>query len=311
MKKSRIIIPALAMIAFSVAASITGTVAWFTANRTANIDAGTYAVVKTTANLACKVTGGIGTTATDNDPGVTDVIEVGGKLTDGSFDHVGTNNYIYAPDVTGAKVGSRYSYSSATAANLTRGETEDGDTIYTAVTWEVEFSLQFGSAGGDIGLYLDLANSSFSPSGSEATSSQQDTSKGFRMAFMPKGTTASNGNKRVFADLQAAAKCTYVGGEPAVNAALPAGTAYVAPALIDNSSNAALETGYTETASGSMANYFGKFEFAANTTVKLTYDVICWFEGTDENIVNGDDDHLTIFRDVTASLSFSALNFIS
>ena len=60
MKKSRIIIPALAMIAFSVAASIAGTVAWFTASRTAQINAGTYAVVKTSAELKCVLSNGVG-----------------------------------------------------------------------------------------------------------------------------------------------------------------------------------------------------------------------------------------------------------
>ena len=51
MKKSRIVIPALAMIAFSMAASITGAVAWFTATRTATVTSGAYAVVKTSSNL--------------------------------------------------------------------------------------------------------------------------------------------------------------------------------------------------------------------------------------------------------------------
>ena len=313
MKKSRIIIPALAMIAFSVAASITGTVAWFTANRTAKIDAGTYAVVKTTSNLNCSVDSGIGTTATDNLAGVTDVIAVNGKLTDGSFDHAGTNKYIYAPDGTGTKVGSEYALASATEANLTRGTTTGGDTIYTAVTWEVEFSLEFGSAAGgnDIGLYLDLAHSKFTPQGSAAASGQQDTSKGFRMAFVPKGTNASNGKTHVFADLQTAANCKYVGGEPAVGTVL-AGTetAYANYIVIDSSSDAALnDAGYTESASATMPNYFGKFAFAADTTVTLTFDVVCWFEGTDPNIVNGDEDHETIFRDVKVDLEFAALTF--
>ena len=312
MKKSKIIIPALAMIAFSVAASITGTVAWFTANRTANINAGTYAVVKTTSNLDCSVADGLGTTTTDNAAGVTDVVAVDGKLTDGSFDHAGSNKYIFAPDGTGTKVGSRYALASATEANLTRGETSDGDTIFTAVTWEVTFSLEFGSAvSNSVGLYLDLANSSFTPSGSAAASGQQDTSKGFRMAFVPKGTNASNGKTHIFADLQTAANCTYVGGEPTNGTAL-AGTetSYAQYVVIDSSSNAALnDAGYTEAASASMTNYFGKFAFAADTTVTLTFDVVCWFEGTDENIVNGDEDHATVFRDVEVALAFSALTF--
>ena len=58
MKKSKVIIPALALMAFSVAASITGTVAWFTANRVATVTAGSFAVVNTTTDLS--VTGNRG-----------------------------------------------------------------------------------------------------------------------------------------------------------------------------------------------------------------------------------------------------------
>ena len=39
MKKSKIIIPAAAILALSVGASITGTVAWFTAARTQTVSA--------------------------------------------------------------------------------------------------------------------------------------------------------------------------------------------------------------------------------------------------------------------------------
>ena len=50
MKKSRIIVPALALIALSTVASITGTVAWFTASRSVQINAGNFAITKTSAN---------------------------------------------------------------------------------------------------------------------------------------------------------------------------------------------------------------------------------------------------------------------
>ena len=327
MKKSRIIIPALAMIAFSVAASITGTVAWFTANRTANINAGTYAVVKTTANLACDVSDGEGTTATNNTVGQTDVIQVDGKLTDGSFDHLGSDNYITSPDVTGTKVGGKVALASATETNLKRGTAPessqgagDGYDIYTAVTWNVTFSIEFGAAGGDIGLYLDLKNSSFTAGSSDVQNPAQETSKGFRMAFIPKGTTSNannaNGNKRVFADLQTNANCSYVAGSVAEGAAL-AGTAYTSPYLIDSATvntggtDGALPSGYTAAASANLPNYFGKFVFAANTTVSLDFTVVCWFEGSDPNIVNGDNDHKTAFKDVTVALEFAALNFLA
>lgn len=61
MKKSRIIVPALAMLTLSVAASVTGTVAWFTASRTATIKATNVAVINTAGALSCSLTQGIGT----------------------------------------------------------------------------------------------------------------------------------------------------------------------------------------------------------------------------------------------------------
>ena len=55
MKKTRIIAPALAIIAFSTAASIAGSVAWFTASRQVTINAGSYAVVKTNSDLTVEL----------------------------------------------------------------------------------------------------------------------------------------------------------------------------------------------------------------------------------------------------------------
>lgn len=305
MKKTRIIIPALAMIAFSVAASITGTVAWFTANRTVSIDAGTYAVVKTSSDLSCTVADGIGTSATNS--GSTHGISVTGKLTDGSFDHAGSNNFIYAPNLSGTKVGSRNALASATASDLTRGTTADSKTIYTAVTWDVTFTVQFSAAQQDIGLFLDLSTSVFTPGTGTIGANNQDTAKGFRMAFIPQGTNAANGVAHVFADLQEASKCTYVGGEPAVGANLSA-TAYSGYTLIDSASTGDLADSYTSSEVATMNNYFGKFVCVPDTSVSLQYKVVCWFEGTDENIVNGDDAHVTVFRDVTAHLDFAAIN---
>jgi len=308
MKKTRIIIPALAMIAFSVAASITGTVAWFTANRTVTINAGTYAVVKTSSDLSCTVAQGIGTQATNS--GTTHGITVQGKLTDGSFDHAGSNNYIYAPNLNGTKVASEYALETATAANLTRGTTTSSETIYTAVTWDVTFTVQFGSASGDIGLFLDLSTSVFAPgTGTVREGVDQDTSKGFRMGFIPTGDNSANGVAHVFADLQTSTNCKYIAGEPAVGATLAdAATGYTGTTLISNEDSGTLAEEYAASAATGMNNYFGKFVYSANASVNLQFKVVCWFEGTDPNIVNGDADHVTVFRDVAATLNFTAVN---
>ncbi|MGN1278011.1 MAG: hypothetical protein ACI4UG_00855, partial [Candidatus Onthovivens sp.] len=52
MKKSRIIVPALAMLTLSVAASVTGTVAWFTASRTASMSLSNLAALNTSGDLS-------------------------------------------------------------------------------------------------------------------------------------------------------------------------------------------------------------------------------------------------------------------
>lgn len=317
MKKTRIIIPALAMIAFSVAASITGTVAWFTANRTAQIDAGSYAVVKTSNDLTCSVGQGVGTTAANS--GSTHTITVGGKLTDGSFDHAGTNKYIIAPDGSGTKVGKRTALSvTDVKANgeteLLRGETSDSTpiSIYTAITWDLTFTIQFGAATGDIGLFMNLATTTYTPSSETIGATNQDTAKGFRMAFIPQGATSNDGVAHVVAGLQTSSNCHYIGGEPAVGSLLSGSvTNYSGLTLIDSSNfsaSATLAESYTQSAASGMVNYFGKFAFAANSSVELSYRVVCWFEGTDPNIVNGDTDNVTIFRDVTSHLEFSAIN---
>ena len=67
MKKSRIIVPALAMLTLSVAASVTGTVAWFTASRTASMSATNVAAVNTAGNLSLTLAKGNQATEADND----------------------------------------------------------------------------------------------------------------------------------------------------------------------------------------------------------------------------------------------------
>ena len=156
MKKTRVIIPALAITAFSMAASITGAVAWFTANRVATVTAGEFAVVNTSSNLLVSLDDGIGTTATDNEPTHTIDVESGYKLTDCSFDHSLVAQNIVTPDITGTKVGRLDPLASVAAADLLRDEANH---VYTAFTWEMTFTVEFaGSASFDAGLFLDLSS---------------------------------------------------------------------------------------------------------------------------------------------------------
>lgn len=318
MKKTRILIPALAMIAFSTAASVVGSVAWFTANRTASVNAGTYAVVKTSANLAVAVNPGLATTVSDK------VVSLGdNKLTDGSFNH--KNGNIYQPNDDGTAIATtngEVAYNdSQIASKLERGTLPSPSTgkVYTAATFNLVFTVSFGSASGDYGLFLDntAGKTAFTVSGG----AEAKTAQGFRMGFYPSGT-GEHGRATVLADLQdSTEKWDHDGdGEktsptPEVNAIRYVastsnfeGTDYAAADydLIDENYNTAIPTTpITKEAAGARADYLGYFAFSANSDVTLTLTVVCWFEGTDPEIVNRAAS--TDYQSVEAQLNFEAV----
>lgn len=339
MKKSKIIVPALAIIAFSAAASIAGSVAWFTATRQASVNAGTYAVVKTNANLACKAVAGVGTTANNSD--TTKVIGVDSNhtvLTDGSFNHKTKNIYTPNEEGTGFAASPRdeialineptssdleVAEDSTTTyiEKLIRGTTSDStpNTIYTAVTFNLEFTVSFGSVSGNLGLYLDAASAS---KFEVANGNTPVTATGFRMAFIGFAAKKKTGTNTyvdaegsttrsiVFADLQTSANCAYVqnatGSFP--TAVSTAGSSQYTASdydLIDSAYTTALPA--DGAASESRPDYLGKFAYIAGTEVTLKYTVVCWYEGTDPNIVN--QDLLANYQSVKATLSFKTVKF--
>ena len=306
MKKSKIIIPALALIAFSTIASVAGSVAWFTANRTATINAGSYAVVKTNANLEVALSNGIGTSTSGT------TVTFNGLLTDGSVNH--STQKVYTPDANGTALaasprgeidlnGSYPLAGGETLADLLeRGETNDSTPvkIYTAATFDITFTIKFGSAAGDFGLYLDntAGKSNFAVDGGATAV----TATGFRMAFLPKAVS-TNGRATVFADLQSSAHCNYVASTSNV-----AGTSSVSSSndLIDSGYNAALPGADTARATAiARPDYLGYFAFSANQPVNLSYTVVAWFEGTDPNVVN--QDVVTNYQTVISTLCFEAV----
>ena len=322
MKKSKIIVPALALIAFSMAASITGSVAWFTANRTATINAGTYVVVKTSANLEFTLTGGIGTEVDTNSDNtiLTQTTPqtgsaVGNKLTDGSFDHVG--KMIYTPNAA-VTAATGTALSSATPANMERATLGDGGKVYTAMTFDVAFKVKFASQANNVALFLNVHDCAFTAASDPASgqaSSSNDSSKGFRMAFV--GSTSDSNSTvatRVYAPLQAAANCTYVDSTAAADltdTTLSAAYDSNDHDLIDSAYHTSEHTTSTlpqdnasdQSTVEDRVDYLGTFAFAENTEKTLNYKVVIWFEGTDSNVVND-----TVLKAVTSVLNFKAIN---
>ncbi len=308
MKKSRIIVPAMAMIAFSTAASIAGSVAWFTASRSATINAGTYAVVKTNADLAVTLSDGVGTTVTNGtteSPNLRSVSLGNNVLTDGSFNHLDGN--IFAPKADGDELDTTKTVNVSAlnteegVAKLVRQTISETKKVYTAVTWGITFECSFPAGEGDYGLFLDTTSSSFAVT----PAATAVTATGFRVGFYP-GTApeGSTANKRVYADLQSAANCKYIAADSDVHLA---GSTYTSSELIASDTKAgALPTESTPRATATGRNdCLGIFKYSSLATVRLSYTVVAWFEGTDPNVVNQNDPNL--YQSVIATLQFEAI----
>jgi len=303
MKKTKVIVPALALIAFSTVASIAGSVAWFTASRQVTINAGSYAVVKTNSDLQYALTNGVGTSFSSN------TVSFDGKLTDGSFNHKTGN--VYTPNTSGTGIAKATSIVGA-AADLTTTELENieadllrttlsGDVkVYTAATFDISFTVNFGVGELDKGLYLNCTSGQSQFTHSDTAK----TAKGFRMAFypvsIPDGSAAS---AKVFADLQESANCKYVAGNDNID-----GTAYGANELIDVNHSTALPTASTDRAVAiARPDYLGTFKASeTNPLVTLKYRVVVWFEGTDPEIINRDTQ--AEYQEVTSKLVFEAVD---
>ena len=330
MKKSKIIIPALAIIAVSTAASIAGSVAWFTASRQASISAGTFAVVKTNANLQCDIEAGVATSI-DTTGGTETIVLGNNKLTDGSVNH--KTGKAYTPNdsgtglITGDKQEIDLTQSKATLDPLLERATLASGKVYTAATFDVTFTVAFGALDKDMGLYLDAANSSFTVAGDNPGAPV--TAKGFRVAFiqLEAPSTGSNIVPTVFAGLQN--KETVIEDDPSTDddeseiitnckyvasTSNFAGTGYVAndydlvdKTFKDNETARVLPTEQTARSTAlNRPDRIGMFKFSSGNEVTLKYRVVCWFEGTDPMIVNrasADE-----YQGVNAVLSFSAID---
>jgi len=177
-KKSKIIVPAIALVLLSTAASISGSVAWFTASRTAQIKAGPFSVVKTGDNLKVTLTAVAGTEITGSVPEQAVVQKTGYNLTDASFDfgyHATTEEgfttwkspYVVTPDVPREKVdavtqlGTTIEDNALVLQGTSAMETSlnRGTGVYSAYMWNMTFEIAFSaSSTKPQGLFLDLAD---------------------------------------------------------------------------------------------------------------------------------------------------------
>ena len=302
MKKSKIILPALGMLLLSTAASVTGTVAWFTTVSTANAQLSSFAIRKLGGELALNIktaadgtSYGVGTRKYGDSEGAalnpaetpaSDVIVLKGTnpaLCDASYKHTSTAS-VYKSNSAGNAFNTIAE--SAWAVDRTTQIT------YYAVSWTLEFTYTFGGDTTNVNLYFDLDNASLTAHVG-AGSSSNNTWKGFRIAFVTTNRTVVWAGGKTSAEAQ-------VTGQGAIVYQSGASTSTVTEYADANSDSVAgdLITGYgtsgtyaaalhaptADQAGTGRADYIGSFTSAAPT---LSVKCIAWFEGNDPNVVNG------------------------
>ena len=215
-KKLGVLVSSLALVAVTAMAGVTGTAAWFTANRVATATTSSFTAYAPNSTLKIQATAGQGTTTTDDRDvskatsestvNVTDSNSVQNYLRDASFD--ATTGTLYRANVddsdssgTSSATGSSTSASDSSATSSATSakvksysvvNANDYDTgssvkvgsethkLYYAVSWTYKFIYANPNTNGSV-LFFDL--SSAFDNGNAEGKTLSGIEKGFRIAF--------------------------------------------------------------------------------------------------------------------------------
>ena len=295
-KKSKfVILPALATLVLTGVASVTGTVAWFTANRTASASLTTIKAETMDGALKVAAEAGVGTTnITGGDNAKS--IQINGSLTHGSYDAKakplddnGGHLYVANIDNDGEKdVITGYSdlsnlkgEANNTAVPVThkwQAGTKDNTTVWYGVSWTLKFSQVNNNSTNEDNVLL------FNPAGAKFSDEvNSDTIKGLRIALMTDDKVLVVGGDDTATHIDS--------GTKAETTRLPTFSNYVKAGA---ASTKAVD--YDKLTNNS--NLLGTIPSETDKTLDLT--VVAWFEGTDENVANGKE----LTTNATAGLSF-------
>ena len=146
MKKSRIILPAIALLAVSGIASVTGTVAWFTANNSVSSTVTNITAINPEGQLRADVTAGVATELDSTGKNIT----VNKNLRDASVDLASSAG---EATVYRAVLDDNQSWSAYVAIDNYRYTAD----VYYVATWSVTFTI--GRSTGTYDFYFDAESS--------------------------------------------------------------------------------------------------------------------------------------------------------
>ena len=279
MKKSRIILPAVALLTISTVAAASSTVAWFAASRDVTVKGNTVTVVNPESALNVTLAPLKGTTETTKDQ----TLNLPLYMRDGSV-NIDDNGQAYKQDI----VTKEY-----VAADYTTENDSQGNPIYRAASWKMTFKMVADSADN----YAVFFNTKYLATKITATVDEGNTNEkikeSFRIAFV-------TGNvKSVLAPF--ANELTYVKAAGVENAESALGTYNTI--RISNSAKrqpTEIASGDAQTNALTATNgYIGTI----TTGAELEVTCYAWFEGMDPSCVvdNGISTKVTTVLDFYAS----------
>lgn len=286
-KKSKfVILPALVTLVLTGVASVTGTVAWFTANKAVSATSSSFQANNLTGGFTIKTTGTVGLTSSNDADNATQSkvsVDNNALLADASYninnDKLFTKILEDAGTVKSYKEIGAYNALNSSAPNLA-GKTKVGENeknVFYALTWSYTFAFNGTDQSKKTDLFIDTKSAQFTYTADPAKAA--DAALAFRIGFI--GTTNSK------------AKIVLGNNETISYVSTASATAEYDNCYIQadhyGSGVSALATDVTEANGDNMKrpDYIGTFtpEAGKNT---ITVNCIAWFEGTDTTNVNNE-----------------------
>lgn len=294
MKKTKIILPAIALLAVSGIASVTGTVAWFTASQATELTASNISAISTSGDLTAKIKAGTGVST----PNVAEGSEGAGfidgnafalyDLCDASYDAV--NNQLYKAVMDSDNDGASNTVTGYTAISNGQASSwvKDSQTlpVYYAAQWSVTF--ETAASYGSYDIFFDARSANSNLAGTN------DIFKSFRVAmkcgselivWAPNGSSTSN---------------KYVSGTSATST-YTAGTNFLAGSSSDHWTSATAQ----DTATSDITHLASGLTASTSKTV----DFVAWFEGTDANCVTDKANNVANVAASTLKMAFYAVSW--
>lgn len=277
MKKTKILIPALGILAVTVAASVSGTVAWFTANKQVSYTAGSFQAINPSANLEITTAANANTTKT-SDGNI--VVTEGLKLRDASTNIDAGALTVYGATFTGSEV---------TGYAVKETPYKYNDAVIYVASWTATFTNK-GSAGYEQDVYFNATESTFTEPGVGS-----EFGKCFRMAMY------TNDRLLVWAPTNEATDLTHVISTTQVSAANE-GYKNIRGATVPTTGSVTRDAGKAKD------NYLCTVDGGASVTVQF----VVWYEGADlahcneNNVIPAASTSTLVFDGLQADTDYAA-----